>query len=199
MKIGVLGGTFDPVHVAHIYLAKKYCEMLTLDKVILVPTFIPPHKSADSLASAEQRLAMCELAVCGCPAFEVCGYEIAERGKSYTFKTLKYLKEQYPDDEFYLLMGADMFLTVQDWRRPQEIYRMATLCAAEREQGELSLLKTHATRLEYDGARCIVLTMEPMPLSSTAVRSKIKANADDSGLLDPLVWEFIRQNGLYRL
>lgn len=197
MKIGVLGGTFNPIHIAHIYLSQKYADILGLEKLILVPTFIPPHKSAKHLAKAAQRLEMCELAIKHYPNFEICGYEIAEEGKSYTYRTLKYLKEQYSDAEFFLLMGADMFMTVQDWRHPQEIYKMATLCAAERDRGEFSELEAHATRLRIEGARCVILEIEPMPLSSTMIRDGIKAGEDVSGLLNPEVLQYIRKHGLY--
>lgn len=197
MKIGILGGTFDPIHVAHIYLANQYREQLKLDRIIFVPTFIPPHKPPKRLASAQQRLEMCELAIAGRPEFEICDYEIEQKGKSYTYRTLKYLRETHKDAEIFLLMGADMFMTVQDWRHPQEIYKMVTLCAAERERGEFSAMQTHAIRLQNEGARCLILEIEPMPLSSTLVRKGIKAGEDVSGLLNPGVLRYIYDNRLY--
>lgn len=197
MRIGILGGTFNPIHVAHIYLAGKYSEKLKLDKIIFIPTFIPPHKSAKNVINARQRLEMCGLAIEGRPEFEICDYEIEEKGKSYTYRTLKHLQELYPGAEFFLLMGADMFMTVQDWRHPQELYKMATLCVAERELGEFSVIETHAIRLKNEGARCIILEMDPMPLSSTMIREGIKAREDVSGLLDPKVWRYIREHRLY--
>lgn len=197
MKIGILGGTFNPIHIAHMYLAKKYYEELKLDKLILIPTFVPPHKSSKHLISARQRLEMCKLAIADYPEFEICDYEIAEEGKSYTYRTLKHLQGVYPDAEFFLLMGADMFMTVQDWRHPQELYKIATLCAAEREYGEFSALQTHAIRLQNEGARCIIVEMNPMPLSSTTVRNGIRAGEDVSGLLHPDVWRYIREHRLY--
>lgn len=197
MKIGILGGTFNPIHIAHIHLARKYCENLNLDKIIFVPTFIPPHKSSKNVISARHRLEMCRIAIAGHPEFEICDYEIAEEGKSYTYRTLKHLQGLYPGAEFFLLMGADMFMTVQDWRHPQEIYKMSTLCVAQRELGEFSALETHAIRLRYEGARCEILEMEPFPLSSTDVRKGIKAGEDVSGLLNPEVWKYICEHRLY--
>lgn len=197
-RIGVFGGTFNPIHVAHVSTAEAYAQQLELDKVILIPTRLPPHKSAKNLADAEDRLMMCHLAVDELPLFEVCDYEIRQQGKSYTFKTLQYLHGQYPGAEIFLLMGADMFLTVQDWRQPQEIYRMATLCAAEREMGEFTLLEAHKHLLEMQGAKCMILDMQPTPLSSTMVRNGILAGEDVSGLLHPAVYTYIQDQRLYR-
>ncbi len=197
MKTGILGGTFNPIHKAHIYLAKKYCEGLKLDTLVFVPTFIPPHKSSKHLADAQQRLEMCELAIRDYPHFEICDYEILNEGKSYTYRTLKYLSELHPGSELFLLMGADMFFTVQDWRHPEEIYKMATICAAEREFGEFAALQAQADMLRIKGARCKILEMKPMPLSSTMIREGMKAGEDVSGLLDPAVLDYIRRNRLY--
>lgn len=198
MKIGVFGGTFNPIHVAHVRMAEEYARRLGMDKLILVPTHIPPHKAVKGLADAEDRLAMCHLATDDLPLFEVSDFEIRQEGKSYTFKTLAHLQEQYLEGDFYLIMGADMFLTVQDWRQPGEIFRIATLCAAQREVGELNLLELHKKRLETMGARCIVLDMAPTPLSSTMIRDGLAAGEDVSGLLHPAVLDYINYQGLYR-
>jgi nicotinate-nucleotide adenylyltransferase len=179
-------------------MARKYAERLALDKLILVPTYVPPHKSAKRLADAEDRLMMCRMATAGLPLFEVSDYEIREEGKSYTFKTLRHIHEEYPDSELFLLMGADMFITVQDWRQPGEIFRLATLCAAQRENGEFSILEAHKQRLETLGARCVLIDIEPTPLSSTIIRNGLLAGEDVSGLLHPDVLEYIRTQDLYR-
>lgn len=197
MRTGILGGTFDPIHRAHIYLAREYCKGLNLDTLVLVPAFIPPHKQHKRLADAKQRLEMCELAIQDFPEFELCDYEIMSGGKSYTYKTLKYLQGLHPGAELFLLMGADMFFTVHDWRHPEEIYKLATICAAEREHGESRALEAQAGLLRNRGARCELLEIKPMPLSSTMVRSGIKAGEDVSGLLDPKVHEYIRKHRLY--
>jgi nicotinate-nucleotide adenylyltransferase len=192
-----LGGTFNPVHRAHIYIANKYCDGLGLKRCLLVPAFIPPHKSNKHLATAKQRLEMCALAAQDYPRLEICDYEIAQEGRSYTYRTLKYIKEQNPEAELFLLMGGDMFFTVQDWRHPEEIYKLATVCAAGREHGEYSALQAQADFLRIRGARCEILEMPPMPLSSTMIREGLKAGEDVTGLLDPKVLEYIRRNRLY--
>ncbi|MGI6403161.1 MAG: nicotinate (nicotinamide) nucleotide adenylyltransferase [Oscillospiraceae bacterium] len=198
MKIGVFGGTFNPIHNSHLYLAREYATQLELDRVVIVPSFIPPHKQADNLASGEDRLAMCRLAIQDLPLFHVTDFEIQQKGKSYTYKTLRHIQEKYPGSQLYLIMGSDMFMTVQDWRLAPEIYKMATLCGAQREQGELTLMEIHQQVLENQGARCILINIEAQPLSSTQVRHMIAAGEDVSHLLHPDVWEYIIAHDLYR-
>lgn len=197
MKIGVFGGTFNPIHTAHINMAAAYINRLQLDKLIVIPTFIPPHKQAENLAAPQHRLEMCRLAVASQEKFCVSDYEIQQQGKSYTYKTLQYLSDECKGSELYLLMGADMFLTVQDWREPQEIYRLAVLCAAQRNSGERELMRSHKHKLEEQGARCILLDMPPVPMSSTQVREKLMSGDDVTGLVSPAVLEYIIDKRLY--
>lgn len=196
-RLGVYGGTFNPVHLAHVRAAKAFAEQLQLDQVMLIPTHIPPHKQADDLADAADRLAMCRLAVRGLPLFAVSDYETGRQGKSYTFRTLEHLHRQHPAAELFLLMGADMFLTVQNWREPHALFRLATLCAAPRDEGELPLLEQHKRTLEMLGASCRLLEIAPMPLSSTQVRMAVRSGNDLQELLHPDVAGYIRRHGLY--
>ena len=197
MKIGILGGTFNPIHIGHVYIANQCRRRLELQKIILVPTYIPPHKFAKDLVNAGQRFEMCRLAAENHTGFEVCDYEICHNNGSYTYRTLEFLHERYSSGDFYLIMGEDMFLTVQDWRNPHKIYETATLCAAKREEGSASQLESQALRLENKGARCIILDFKPLMLSSTMIRDGIKQGKDMSGLLDQKVLEYIGKNGLY--
>lgn len=197
MKIGILGGTFNPVHIAHVQIAKACFDALSLDKLLVIPTFLPPHKEAKQLADADRRMAMCELAIRDYPGFEVCDYELLEESKSYTYRTLEYLHGKYHDSVFFLLMGGDMFMTVQTWRNPEEIYKMATLCVAQREIGKYPSLEEQAVRLRGEGASCILLNADPTPISSTLIREKIGKGEDVSGMLDPRVLRYIEENRLY--
>lgn len=199
MKIGVFGGTFNPIHNSHIRLAQEYGRKIGLDRLVLVPTFIPPHKKAKNLASAEDRLAMCRLATKDLPEFHVTEYEIQQQGKSYTYRTLMHIQEKYPGSELYLIMGGDMFMTVQDWRRADDLFKMATLCAAQREKGELTLLDMHKILLEETkGARCMLIDIEAMPMSSTMIREKIKNGEEVFDYLNPDVWLYIIEHKLYK-
>ena len=197
MKIGILGGTFNPIHRAHIYLAQQYRRELSLDKILLIPTFIPPHKRVDEMADAALRLEMCGLATKNLTGFEVCDFEIRRAEVSYSLITLTHLREEYPDSELCFLMGADMFLTLQDWYEPREIFKLATLCASAREEGELEKMREHMPLLQEMGAKCVLLQIPPMPMSSTEIRAGLKQSADMSAYLDDSVLEFIREHGLY--
>lgn len=198
MKIGVLGGTFNPIHVAHVRIAEHYAEQLGLDRMILVPTYFPPHKQVRHLANARQRIEMCRLAVQELPIFSVCEFEAAQKGTSYTYRTLDYLQAQYPESALYLIMGGDMFLTVQDWTYIEQIFRLTTLCTAPRVPGELALLKAHRRKLEQMGAACMIIDLPAMPLSSTLIRDKLFAGEDVSAFLHPAVDQYIKTHKLYQ-
>lgn len=197
MKIGVFGGTFNPVHKAHIGLAKKFRDALSLDKLLLIPTFIPPHKPAEDLADAAHRLEMCGIAARGVDGFEVSDFETRGAGRSYTCLTLSHLHEKYSGADLFLLMGADMFLTVQDWKNPAELFRLSTLCAAAREYDEHAALEAHAAKLEAMGAKCVIIDTEPTPLSSTMIREMLARGENASEFLDAGVLDYIKRNGLY--
>lgn len=197
MKTGVLGGTFNPVHNSHLYIAGEYKRALGLDRVLFVPTFTPPHKPAGELAAAGDRLAMLELALKGRPGYELCDYEARKPEKSYTYKTLEYLSATNPSDKLHFLMGADMFLTVQNWKYPERIYAKAILCAAAREEGELHELEKHKLFLKGSGAECIVIQMEPKPMSSTEIRKMAALGQDIGAMTPPGVAEYIKAHGLY--
>ena len=197
MKLGILGGTFNPVHLGHLHLAGELAHSLALDRVLLIPTWIPPHKQTQDLAPSENRLEMCRLAVSGNPLYDVCDYEVRARGTSYTYRTLEHLQKQYPDARLHLLMGADMFLTIQDWRAPERIWRAAVLCAAERRSGETARLHEHARMLEKKGAQCRIVELSAKPMSSTQIRECLHAGQEVSQWLDPRVYAYIREKGLY--
>lgn len=195
-KIAVLGGTFNPIHNGHIHIAKQYAELLGVEKVLLIPTYQPPHKQALNLVSAEDRLQMCRLAA-GEGNFEACGIEICRKGKSFTSDTLRELKTQYPDSELYLITGEDMFLTFEQWHEPETIYQLAVLCAAPRSANGLAPLLDYANMLERKGAKTIIQNIEYLPISSTMVRNAVKNGQGIANLVPPLVAEYIIKNKLY--
>lgn len=198
MKIGVFGGSFNPIHNSHLYLARQFAAALKLDKVLLIPTYIPPHKGTGQMAPSEDRLVMCRLAVEGDPLFEVSDMEIRRGDKSYTWMTLEELRRRSPGDDLYLIMGADMFLSILDWKNPLRIFRLATLCAAAREAGEYQKLTEQADKLASFGAKSLVLDIPPLPLASTQVRREVASGQRAEESLPPQVAEYIRDRGLYR-
>ena len=132
MKIGVYGGTFNPPHLGHVTAARAVSELLKLDKLLFIPAGLPPHKPLpEGTPSPEQRLEMTRLAAeqtgLG-DRVETLDLEILRGGRSYTSETLELLRQQYPDDELWLLMGTDMFLTIQTWHDPASIFELAGIC-----------------------------------------------------------------------
>ncbi len=201
MKIGIYGGSFNPIHRGHLTAAQSAAEQLGLDRLFLIPASVPPHKqlSSDS-AAAHHRLEMTVLSTAElhCKA-EVLDIELKRSGKSYTSDTLRQLKEMYPNDELWLLMGTDMFLSFHTWHEPEVITRLASIGAFSRtEEGEDEEFAAQKAFLEREyGAR--VVTMENprvIEVSSTQVRAALPAG-EGAEFLNPAVYGYILRNGLY--
>ena len=196
-RIGIMGGAFNPIHNSHLYLAGRAGVNLGLDEVLFIPTYISPHKQAVDLASPGDRLAMCNIALEDYPMFTICDYEIRQRGISYTADTLEYLHIQNPKVDFWLIMGADMLLTLKEWRYTDKIFRLAGIAAAARSVGEHEQICAHRPSLEAMGARCEVLDIPPQEMSSTLIRGLIQTGGDASAYLPPGVWQYIQEHRLY--
>lgn len=191
MKIGVFGGTFNPPHNGHVRLAKAAADELKLDKLLVIPSCIPPHKIAAKLADGQERLEMCRLAF-GCdPRFEVSPMELERGSRSYTVETLRELKALYPDSELYFIVGSDMLESFDKWYLWQEILSLSVLCAASREEGYSSDLSRFGKLAE----RIKIITLDPLEVSSTQIRNS--AGEVSPELLDPKVAAYIREHGLY--
>lgn len=198
MKTAMFGGSFDPIHLGHVSLAHAFTERLGLDRVLIVPTCIPPHKIKKTSVTPRQRLEMCRLAFEGEEGYEVSDIEIRREGASYTYLTLTELKELYPQDELYLITGADMFMTIHRWKEPQIIFRLATICGVPRNNEDISGLEKQAEFLHTLGARTEILDAGIMTVSSTEIRERISRGQDISSLVPPAVEDYIYQNKLYR-
>ena len=153
MKIGIYGGTFDPPHLGHMEAARTALEQMNLDRLIIIPDCEPPHKDlAEEAATPQQRLEMAALMADGLgPRAEVSDLEIRREGKSYTAETLEELHRLYPQDQFYLLMGEDMFLTVEHWYRPETIFSLASELL--RDESAYAAM-AHAVNPYGDGQAC---------------------------------------------
>lgn len=200
MRIGVYGGTFNPIHLGHTHILGEFMARLRLDQALLIPTGIPPHKQAHALASPQDRAAMCALAAeeVSRERVRVSSIELERPGKSYTALTLRALREEYPGDEIFLLMGEDMFLTVDSWYEAGEIFRLAALCASPRSpEGQKRLLEKKRA-LEDLGARCFVEDIPFWDVSSTRVRELAARGESLEGLVPPRVAEYIREHQIYR-
>ena len=197
-KMGLFGGSFDPIHQGHLEMALKLAERLELDGVVLMPTFVPPHKIRESMASAEHRLAMCRLAAQGHPLLQVSDLELTREGASFTVDTLEELSRLHPDTRWYLITGADMFVTLRTWYRFEDIARLAVLCTVPRAGTDTEKLNAYAADLQADGIECYVDPDPVTTVSSTQIRRCIAAGESLTGLVPQGVEEYIRQNGLYR-
>lgn len=162
--------------------------------MIVIPSCIPPHKSAGKLADGEARLQMCRMAFCGDSRFEVSSIELDRGDKSYTVETLRELKSHYPDDELYFMVGSDMLRTFRQWYLWEEIMELAVICAASREKGYEPDLSDYTPEQRE---RIVFLDIEPLEISSTQIRGIIASDGNQTDMIDPSVLEFIKENGLY--
>lgn len=181
MKIGIYGGTFDPPHLGHMLAAKGAKRKLKLDKLILIPAKVPPHKALDRCsASPEERLEMTRLMAMATEptgSVEVSDCELRREGKSYTVDTITEFAQKYPNDELWLIMGSDMFLTFQQWRNPEEICTLAHLCGFTRAPGEpLQPLEDQAAELQrLYGAKTRTMTLpKDVDVSSSDIRRLLR-------------------------
>ena len=197
-KMGLFGGTFDPIHKGHISMALRLAQQMELDGIMLMPTFVPPHKIKENMASAAHRLSMCRLAAEEHPLLCVSDLELQRGGASFTVDTLTALCEQYPDTQWHLLVGADMFTTLRTWHRFSDIAEMAVLCTIAREGTDTDKLMEYAAALQADGVRCFVDVCPVEPYSSTQVRERIAVGESVADLVGDKVDAYIRENGLYR-
>ncbi len=196
MKICFFGGTFNPVHKGHIRLLENAKKQFDFDKIIVIPTNIPPHKEVIFSVSDEDRLNMCRLAFDNIA--EVSDYEITQDNISYTINTMRYFKSIYPADDFYFLMGSDMLLMFEKWKDYKELLSVISIVVASREEDELSILEIKKSELEKDGADIHIMKSEPYVISSSKIREMIKTgNKDFSCYLPERVVEYILRKKLY--
>ena len=206
MKIGIYGGSFNPPHLGHLHAAASAAKHLALDRLLLIPAGIPPHKQlASGAPEAEQRAEMTRLTaeqaalMSGVPT-QLSRMELERAGKSYTADTLRILREQYPDDELWLLMGTDMFLTFQDWYHPERIVARAGICAFGRSAGDTrELFEQQRAKLlaQYPNARIETMTLSDLvEISSTELRAALPAG-QGAQYLTPQVYGYILREHLY--
>ncbi len=199
MRIGIFGGTFNPIHKGHILLT-EYCKSsVNLDKIILIPTYTPPHKVSKELADEKHRLNMCCLACKFLDDYAVSDIEIQRKGKSYTCDTLTSLRELYPQDELFLIMGADMFLTLDKWRSPEIIFDKAKIITIPRDKSDYNdLCEFYRKTLKPMKAEAVILKNPVLSVSSTYIRENIDEFEQIESLIDKNVYDYIVKNNLYR-
>ena len=186
MKIGILGGTFNPPHKGHLVLAQEVLDKLKLDKIFFIPTNIPPHKENEGV-DPNHRLAMLKIATEGNEAFEVIDLEIKRGGVSYTVDTLKQLKKEFSSDEFYLIVGSDLANDFSSWKEPEELKKEAKIVVGHRDQYPLK-----------DKDDFIILDIIQIDLSSSKIRDLIQNGHSIRYLVSEKVADYIEKHQLYR-
>ncbi|MDD5019848.1 MAG: nicotinate-nucleotide adenylyltransferase [Candidatus Omnitrophica bacterium] len=188
MKIGILGGTFNPVHFGHLILAEQVRGQLGLDRVIFVPAFMPPHKDGRDIIPAKNRFEMLGLAVGDNKDFAVSDIEIRRRGKSYTVDTLRQIKKRYPHAELFFICGSDLVAEIPTWKDVDEIYRLAKFVLARR--------PCYGKRLS--GKPFIKINVAQVDISSSLIRKLIRQKRSVRYLTPNRVVKYIEQHKLYR-
>jgi len=188
MKIGILGGTFNPIHIGHLILAEETREKIGLDKVIFTPTYLPPHKGDSDIAKASHRLAMVKLATSDNPKFSVSDLEIRRDGRSYTIDTIKELKVMHPQDELYFIIGSDLLEYLDEWKDLNEIIKLVKFIVATRPGYPLEKIPSHIA----------TIPIRAVDISGFEIRKAIKDNKSFRYLVPAAVYEYINKEGLYR-
>ncbi len=198
LRVGIYGGTFSPIHTGHVEAAKAFMSQMWLDVLFVIPTGVSPHKEMSEGVSNADRLRMCELAFEGVEGVIVSDMEMRREGKSYTVDTLRELTDT--DRRLFLLCGTDMILTLDQWRDPDEIFRLAYPTYIRREEDaeldEKLVAKITEYRNKY-GKNVVRINAPAVVVSSSEVRAKIENREDITGLVPPAVAEYIKEKGLY--
>ncbi|HYT88009.1 MAG TPA: nicotinate-nucleotide adenylyltransferase [Gemmataceae bacterium] len=201
MRIGVFGGTFDPVHLGHLILAEQCCEQGRLDQVWFVPAASPPHKQEQTLTPFAQRVEMLALAIAGQPAFRIDELEKDRPGPSYTVHTLEEIKRRQPDDELFLPIGSDTLLDLMNWYQPQRVVAMAGLLVTHRPGWPLPRPEDVEASLKLpEGIRLRLQTVEAplIDIQSRDLRRRASENRSLRYLVPRAVEAYIHDKRLYR-
>lgn len=199
MRLGLYGGTFDPVHYGHLVLAEQCREQCDLDQVWLIPSHQSPHKTGATTSPGRARLEMLRLATAGAPDFVVSDLEIRRGGVSFTVDTLQQLHDEDPSRELFFLIGADSLYDLPTWREPQRIAELATIVAVNRGDRPLpDAANLHATLGQSLAQRVKLVTMPGIDLSGSNIRRRVHAGRSIRFLTPRAVEMYISQHGLYR-
>ena len=200
-RLAIMGGTFDPIHIGHLRMAYAVQQQLDFDKVVFLPSYIPPHKQTRSdFASWEDRLAMVQLAVQNYADFVVSSLEFDRGGISYTYDTVNFLQELWPDAEIYLIIGEDSLTQLFTWYRVQDLLRLVHFVAAERpgyegEEGVARLTKAYGS---WAAEKIIHAEVPETAISSTEIRKRLREGKPVRGMVPMAVELYIYERGLYR-
>jgi nicotinate-nucleotide adenylyltransferase len=191
-RIGILGGTFDPIHLGHLVMAEQVREKLRLDRVIFIPSANPPHKTKRKLSPAKDRFQMTRLGVAGNPKFAVSDLELKRKGLSYTIDTLQQLEVLYPKREIYFLTGSDVLDEIQTWKEPEQIYKQAKVVIATRPGFDRFDPENRFAK------KSIIVPITGIDVSSSQIRAKVRKKESIRYLVPTKVEKYINKKKLYR-
>lgn len=196
MNIGILGGTFNPVHLGHLYMAEEAMKNLKLDHVIFMPNYIPPHKENTSVSAAD-RVKMLHLALSDHPNFSVCTFEIEKTGISYTYETVEELHRRHPLDTFFFIIGEDSYVNFWKWKHPEVILKYVEVVVIERSGFSRDASYKTDELFRRNHKKVFRIQSETVDISSTDIRIRLKEGKDTHGLLPSTVAEYIKEKQLY--
>lgn len=197
-KIGILGGTFNPIHLGHLIIAQNALEAYRLDKVLIMPSGVSYLKDPNTIVDTNHRINMVRLSIDDNPFFELSTIETDRSGNSYTFETLCELKSQFPNNEYYYICGADTLFNIEYWKKPDLIFKNSTLVCALRNGINITELQNKANELTSRfGGKVVFLTAPEVEISSTSLRQMIKEGYSCKYYLNDKVIDYIKDNNLY--
>jgi nicotinate-nucleotide adenylyltransferase len=196
VRVGILGGTFNPPHLGHLVCAQEAYINLGLGRVLFIPARTPPHKPVEEEPGPDHRLELCRLAVSGDPRFEVSDLEMKREGPSYTVDTLLELHSNAPDNDLYLIVGGDVAAGLPEWHEPERVLSLATLAVAKRRGTSRESVEAALGHLE-GGGRTDFFRMPRIGVSSTLVRRRVQAGEAIRYIVPDAVADYINHHGLY--
>lgn len=200
MNIGILGGTFDPIHNGHMHMAYQSLIEYNLDEIWIIPAGHSPNKDENKMTSAYHRLNMCNYACSDNAKIKALDYEIKSNERSYTYRTLERLKEDYPEDNFYFIMGGDSIDYFEDWSHPEIISKLCVILVVVREGFPLKQINDKIDYLKKKFPCDIrIVHCKQYDISSSKIRNDIRKKIDVSEFLNSDVYNYIRKNNLYNM
>ena len=196
IKVGIMGGTFDPIHIGHLILAMEAINYKNLDEVWFIPTGNPNFKQDKNVTDKQKRFEMVKIATQDNKNFNVCDYEINKNGVTYSWETMKYLRENY-DYDFYFIMGEDSLMSVETWENAEDFLKNTKILACIRRQEEMSKLDVKIDDLKLKGYFVEKIPTSFIDISSTKIREKVQTNQDFRYFVPNQVFEYIVRNKLY--
>lgn len=199
-RYGIVGGTFDPIHNAHLYIAYEAKQQLNLDKVIFMPAGIQPFKIKNKVTDSDLRYSMIKMAIEPYDEFTVSSYEIEQQGISFTYKTLEHLKESFEeDDEIFFISGADCLISIERWKEVSKIFSLCTFVVFTRGGFDINEIRKKKKEVEkIYGKEILVLELKELEISSTDIRKRVREGRKIDFFVPEKINKFIKENNLYK-